>query len=708
MSDFEVVTLETGAPEMGNVRKDKPAHLPYRDLERQATMRCDAGFLGPLWIAGASVTGRSHLVGKTDGQTELGGTSGQDDYSFLLSDDGKVAVIAVADGLGSCRFSHVGAKAAVRTACEVLAAQRFRPIVTDGSLDISDPLFSDAMELVRAAVHRKGEAFEDPALVSTTFVALAIDLSIRPLGAVLIRMGDPNAFAMIDKKFIQRPIFFEKPGGGPTNQVTASLPRSDPSLTAEIRRATIPAGASLVLTSDGVGDDIIASPDLRRWFEERWNVRLDAIRMLSTLCYRRQGSSDDRTAVVIQTGHLASEQVETLGDAPETSIPFDDLALPATADSRPVDSQAGKAAQPLSRPTSTTKQVGTPSIGSGYPSTLPSLIVGKDYAVEPSTLSKATHRQSPFQSLSPIMALAALAVVLVGCLGVVLATCRGKNNIAQSPTDGPLQTRTSTRPNEPEPSVTAVVVTTSSTVQRTTIPPASATTTTTSTASTKTKDFKYISGNGQVRTVVVNSGQVPLLGLSGEASAIDPCQELDDPSYSSCGEVTSGATTVHAERAVWFISPMTVFLKRPERRIPGNVAFTPGTLDGASVIIALDLDRALVVDRSGARLVAFDPSTKAFRITEPLTTDCKLGSLGLHAYEPSGRTAYAVCWRNGDPWKLVSLSKDGVQPAGPEFDDGQKALARDLQAIHVAQDGQVREVWVASSDGKVDRLARLP
>ncbi len=57
--------------------------------------------------------------------------------------------------------------------------------------------------------------------------------------------------------------------------------------------------ATLVLCSNGLANDLRTSPTLRAWLEARWQRPTTAYALLDSLRYRRQGSHDDRTVVVV-------------------------------------------------------------------------------------------------------------------------------------------------------------------------------------------------------------------------------------------------------------------------------------------------------------------------------------------------------------------------------------------------------------------------
>lgn len=310
------ITHPTQAPTVGDMIPDPAPVLAARDLTRLPSIRADGGSLGPLWLSAASRTGRSHLAG-----VEGSGTSGQDAYCFSLSDDGAVIVIAVADGLGSHRDSHRGATAAVMSACQVYSSPSVRDVF-DGPAGVFhlEGVVAQTFDLIRAAVTDVASVIGHDARVATTLVVAVVDISDPGRRSVLFRVGDSNAFVLVDDRFVEKTVFPSK-DDGPANEVKASLPSASASKGAEaFRMPRFPAGSVLVLASDGVADDIAASPALRRWFESRWTQRLDATAMADTLAYQRRGSTDDRTALVVQLAARPEPEPQ-----PESQI--DDLPI---------------------------------------------------------------------------------------------------------------------------------------------------------------------------------------------------------------------------------------------------------------------------------------------------------------------------------------------------------------------------------------------
>ena len=315
------VSVDTQAPTVGDVLQDAVPLLAAHDLDRLPSVRADGGLLGPLWLCAASRSGRSHLAGSNGS-----GTSGQDAYCFGLSDDSAVAVIAVADGLGSHVNAHRGASAAVVAACRCLVSDAVRDLLDGpaGPFDVEGAA-AESLDLVGAAVAQVASEIGADARVATTLVAAVIDLRHADRRSVLFRVGDSNAFVLVDDHFVGKTVFPSKLDG-PANEVSASLPSATALQGTEaFRMPRFPSRSVLVLASDGVADDIAASPALRQWFESRWTQRLDASAMADTLAYRRRGSIDDRTALVVHLGNEAEADDESANASDEVPTAADEV-----------------------------------------------------------------------------------------------------------------------------------------------------------------------------------------------------------------------------------------------------------------------------------------------------------------------------------------------------------------------------------------------
>ncbi|MFF5805088.1 protein phosphatase 2C domain-containing protein [Streptomyces sp. NPDC012746] len=303
--------LPTSAPRTGQL-----ASLPAPRLTEVPTslpgMRADGGLLRGRWIAAASLTGTSHL---------LHGTTGQDVYRYTATHDGSGLVLVVCDGLGSRpATAQTGAGLLASYVCEAAAHITGRQM----ALAPQDVLH-DVLATGNAAVRRHRAAVLEPltdsdlaSTVAVCWLPLPVDPEqagadgeppesgtstgpeasgeVRPdanLGHA-VRVGDCNVFTLSGDAYGTAFAADE----GPANVITAYLPSDGVPRAAEYAPLALAGVDAVILTTDGLAVDLFDSPSVRTWLASRWSVPCGPARMLDSLRYRRQGSHDDRTALV--------------------------------------------------------------------------------------------------------------------------------------------------------------------------------------------------------------------------------------------------------------------------------------------------------------------------------------------------------------------------------------------------------------------------
>ncbi|MEU9349081.1 protein phosphatase 2C domain-containing protein [Streptomyces sp. NPDC048278] len=276
-------TLPTDAPEVG----DHLQPLPLPRLAPPTTslpgLRADGGLLGDRWLGAASLVGQSHMNS---------GTTAQDAYQFALSDDGSLLVAAVCDGLGSRPLtSQLGATVLAAALCETA-----RSVTADGLADDPPGVLGGVLEAACARTSQLRAAgmagLTDRDLSCTAALVL---LPVEGTGWAA-RVGDCAVLRLAGEEWAT---VFER-DGGPVNRVSAALPHPRPAEVAEYASLAeeSPAGC-LILASDGLAEDAFGSPAVRAWLADRWSRPCDAAAMADSLRYRRRGSHDDRTALVV-------------------------------------------------------------------------------------------------------------------------------------------------------------------------------------------------------------------------------------------------------------------------------------------------------------------------------------------------------------------------------------------------------------------------
>ncbi|WP_225850291.1 protein phosphatase 2C domain-containing protein [Streptomyces sp. HPF1205] len=261
------------------------------------SVRVDAGLLGGRWLAGASTTGLGHLKE---------GTTGQDVYRYALADDGSALVLAVCDGLGSRpTTSQIGSAFLAAYACEALAAVSAEQLAAGAEAALREALVGANFR----ALQYRNDAEPD---LSDRDLACTVLLCLLPLtgpgtaddpAAHFLRVGDGNAFTLSGDAYAE---VFER-GDGPANVVLASLPHPAPESLIEYTEFPLTGVDAVVLATDGLATDVFDSSAVRRWLASNWERPCGPARMLDALRYRRQGSHDDRTALVAwSTGQSAA------------------------------------------------------------------------------------------------------------------------------------------------------------------------------------------------------------------------------------------------------------------------------------------------------------------------------------------------------------------------------------------------------------------
>jgi hypothetical protein len=251
-------------------------------------------------VAGASMIGASHLQS---------GQPRQDAYNFMLGESGRLYV-AVADGLGSKPYSQLGAHLFTES---VLVEAARAEAEDSGGPDPGgpdpggpdpggpDPGGPDPARLLTLASERMERIVAktygiDPK--SAGCVGAVAVFSER--GCVVARVGDVSAFTIRAGAFTEG----FPAENGPLNLVSASMPYERES---DIEVAELAPAAAVVLGTDGLANDLRNSGTLQEWLAEQWQAPHLPFGIGDTLRYRRQGSHDDRTAVLVWRDDVPGE-----------------------------------------------------------------------------------------------------------------------------------------------------------------------------------------------------------------------------------------------------------------------------------------------------------------------------------------------------------------------------------------------------------------
>jgi serine/threonine protein phosphatase PrpC len=268
----EPADLPSGAPSIGRVGGVQLGHVKPGTTLRPAAIALDGTAAGVFQVAAASMIGAGHLQS---------GQPRQDAYNFMVGRSGRLYV-AIADGLGSKPVSQLGAHLFTESVLVVAAHAE-----TDGDAE-PDP----ARLLVQASGRMAdviGDAYGLDPKTAGCVGAVAI---FSDRGCAIARIGDVSAFTISGGTFTEA---FPS-DGGPLNIVSASMPDEDEQ---DLECVRLDPAAVVVFGTDGLANDIRNSGTLREWLAGQWRVPHLPFAIGDTLRYRRQGSHDDRTAVLV-------------------------------------------------------------------------------------------------------------------------------------------------------------------------------------------------------------------------------------------------------------------------------------------------------------------------------------------------------------------------------------------------------------------------
>lgn len=269
---IEPADLPTTAPTIGRMGTATLGVFGVDCSWRPSAIAVDGTTAGSFHVAAASIIGAGHLQS---------GQPRQDAYNLMLGRSGSLYV-AIADGLGSRPTSQLGAHLFTES---VLIAAAESESKAGFPVTAAQLLAQASARTARMLTEAYRLEIKDAACVGAVaiFSAQLCDVA---------RIGDVAAFTLADGEFAEAfPV-----DSGFVNVVTATLPGEEaPQVdTTELGPAEI-----VVLGTDGLANDLRNSPALRTWLAARWRVPQWPFAMGDTLRYRRQGSHDDRTAIVV-------------------------------------------------------------------------------------------------------------------------------------------------------------------------------------------------------------------------------------------------------------------------------------------------------------------------------------------------------------------------------------------------------------------------
>ena len=260
---------------------EAPVPLRRRAVASEACYRADGGQSAEFVVLAASVAGVAH---------RLSGRRCEDAYAWALPRPGRLALI-VADGVSTAGRGGEGADIAVSAAWEhLLAVEGWGEMECLAALRVA----SDAVSAAGCA-----SASE----LSTTFVVALVSASEAGAEVRLARVGDSSAFILVKDRWDE--LF---PGGAEDElrgSVVGVLPLGSRGGDAvETASVLLPAGAALVLLSDGVADPLrdgpgTVAPALAEVLSGGPSGALTPLALADEADFSRRGCQDDRTILAV-------------------------------------------------------------------------------------------------------------------------------------------------------------------------------------------------------------------------------------------------------------------------------------------------------------------------------------------------------------------------------------------------------------------------
>jgi Protein phosphatase 2C len=270
--------------------------FPFRHDIATDTARIP-GHAGDLHVLGASVRGLSHFYyGKVR----------QDSFAYLVTEDHRWLVAAVADGVSSGDHSHLAADIVAEWGCQLIARHLAEHDAAD--LDWRRILTGVATRIVDDACERFG--FVEPSLadVAGRMAATALyavvalepaETGERPVH--VMALGDTSAWLLCPaEQAAWVPLQQIK---NSANVVASSATEALPGLPGQLApaiRTSLRQDEVLVLMSDGGGDPIgDGTGEVGLYLADAWKRPPDPFTFTSQVGFRRRSYDDDRTVLAV-------------------------------------------------------------------------------------------------------------------------------------------------------------------------------------------------------------------------------------------------------------------------------------------------------------------------------------------------------------------------------------------------------------------------
>lgn len=256
---------------------------------------------GRLVVRAASLRGWAH---------RYYGEPRQDDFALDAHPEGRLFV-AVADGVSSAPYSHLGATTVVRHAVRWLMEH-----CTSGEPDWGTLMQHAAWTLVEqatayfpAAAPRPDAAFAESRM-ATTLVCAVVDTSTtaHTATAYIAGVGDSDAWLFQEDKFVRLLGATSSPEDGITSTAVSGLPRV-PGRVAAVK-VSLPLDGCLLLATDGFGDPLGDGDGMVGQAFSAVLRRPPSLHLLAhTLDFSKETFDDDRTLVAVWHKARASAEM---------------------------------------------------------------------------------------------------------------------------------------------------------------------------------------------------------------------------------------------------------------------------------------------------------------------------------------------------------------------------------------------------------------
>ncbi len=184
--------------------------------------------------AGASVKGRSHSANDLPCQDRVYATA-----------PGKVSVVALSDGAGSCRYSHYGAEIVVKETCKLLG-KRFHRLYGLTNEQIASKVLNKVLKKIKRKVKRlKAESTKE-------FSATLLFVAVSDTRYILGHIGD----GVIGQLIRDRLNIISYPENGEYLNTTFFVTGSDALKHMRIQKNIIEDTSGFILMSDGASESL--------------------------------------------------------------------------------------------------------------------------------------------------------------------------------------------------------------------------------------------------------------------------------------------------------------------------------------------------------------------------------------------------------------------------------------------------------------------